>query len=147
VKEIIEYQPLTRVPSTPSWIRGVVNLRGAVVPVVDLAVKFGLPERTVTKRTCLVIVELAFEGERTVMGIVVDAVSQVMSLSAADIEPTPAFGTQCRVDYLLGMAKVDKKFVLLLDMDRVLSADEILAALDVPRGDPGLEKTRPSVDE
>jgi purine-binding chemotaxis protein CheW len=143
VKEIIEYQPLTRVPSTPPWIRGVINLRGAVVPVVDLAAKFGLPEAAVTKRTCLVIVELALEGKRAVMGIVVDTVSQVMDLSAEDVEPAPPFGTQVRVDYLLGMAKVDKKFVLLLDIDRVLSAREVLASLDVPEGGPPQEAAPP----
>jgi purine-binding chemotaxis protein CheW len=143
VKEIIEYQPLTRVPSTPPWVRGVINLRGAVVPVVDLGVKFGLPASTVTKRTCLVIVELAHEGERAVLGIVVDTVSQVMDLSAADIEPAPPFGTQVRVDYLLGMAKLDKKFVLLLDIDRVLSAREVLAPPDVLESDPTGEAVEP----
>ena len=128
VKEILEYDTLTKVPQTPPSIRGVINLRGSVVPVVDLAAKFGLPETPITKRTCIVIVEVDLEGQRTVMGVLADAVSQVMDLTPADIEAPPAFGTRVRVDYLQGMGKVGKKFVLLLDVDRVLSAPELRAA-------------------
>jgi len=128
VKEILEYDTLTKVPQTPPSIRGVINLRGSVVPVVDLAAKFGLPASPVTKRTCIVIVEVDLAGQRTVMGVLADAVSQVMDLTAADIEAPPAFGTSVRVDYLQGMGKVGKKFVLILDVDRVLSAPELLAA-------------------
>lgn len=131
VKEIIEYDTVTKVPSTPPWIRGVINLRGSVVPVVDLAVKFGLPQAEVTRRTCIVIVEVEMGGERTVMGVVADAVSQVVELQAQEIEPPPAFGTRVRVDYLKGMGKAGKKFVLMLDIDRVLSASELLAAVAV----------------
>jgi len=128
VKEILEYDTLTKVPQTPPSIRGVINLRGSVVPVVDLAAKFGLPPSPVTKRTCIVIVEVDLEGQRTVMGVLADAVSQVMDLTPADIEAPPAFGTAVRVDYLQGMGKVGKKFVLILDVDRVLSAPELLGA-------------------
>jgi len=127
-KEILEYDTLTKVPQTPPSIRGVINLRGSVVPVVDLAAKFGLPPSTVTKRTCIIIVEAGLEGRRTVMGVLADAVSQVMDLAPEDIESPPAFGTAVRVDYLQGMGKVGKKFVLILDVDRVLSAPELLAA-------------------
>ena len=127
-KEILEYDTLTKVPQTPPSIRGVINLRGSVVPVVDLAAKFGLPPSTVTKRTCIIIVEAGLGGTRTVMGVLADAVSQVMDLAPEDIEPPPAFGTAVRVDYLQGMGKVGKKFVLILDVDRVLSAPELLAA-------------------
>ncbi len=126
VKEILEYDTLTKVPQTPSSIRGVINLRGSVVPVVDLAAKFGLPPRPVTKRTCIVIVEVNLGEAPIVIGILADAVNQVMDLTPADIEPPPAFGTAVRVDYLQGMGKVGKKFVLLLDVDRVLSAPELL---------------------
>lgn len=125
VKEIIEYDILTKVPMTPVWVRGVINLRGGVVPVIDMATKFGLPESPVTKRTCIVIVEVDLEGERTVMGVVADAVSQVMDLSSQEIEAPPAFGTSVRIDYLKGMGKIGKKFVLILDVDRVLSIDEL----------------------
>lgn len=124
VKEILQYEEITKVPSTPRSIRGVLNLRGSVVPAVDLAVKFGLPEPPVTKRTCVLVVETAFDGLATVMGLVVDAVSEVIELGPADVEEPPAFGTRVKVDYLLGMGKVGKKFVLLLDIDKVLSADE-----------------------
>lgn len=128
VREIIEYDTVTKVPAMPPWVRGVMNLRGGVVPVIDLTVKFGLPESPVSNRTCIVIVEVALDGEPAVMGIVVDAVSQVLELSPADIEPPPAFGTSVRVDYLLGLGKFGDRFVLLLDIDRVLSAAELLKA-------------------
>lgn len=135
VKEILQYEELTRVPSTPRSIRGVLNLRGSVIPVVDLAVKFGLPEPAVTKRTCVLVVETAFGGVPTVMGLVADAVSEVIELGHDDVEAPPAFGTRVRVDHLVGMGKVGKKFVLLLDIDKVLSADEqdlVAAAAQVP---------------
>ncbi len=128
VKEILEYDTLTTVPQTPPWIRGVINLRGSVVPVVDLAVKFGLPPTPVTKRTCIVIVEVTLAGQPTVMGILADAVSQVMDLATADIAAPPTFGTAVRVDFLQGMGKVGTKFVLILDVDQVLAAPELLAA-------------------
>lgn len=125
VKEIIEYDALTKVPMTPPWVRGVINLRGSVAAVIDLAVKFGHPESPVGKRTCIVIVEVDLGGERSVMGIMADAVSQVMALSPEQVAPPPAFGTKIRTDYLKGMGKAGKKFVLILDADRVLSADEL----------------------
>ena len=128
VREILEYDTITRVPGTPASIRGVINLRGSVVPVVDLALKLGLPESPLTKRTCIVIVEVDLDGERTVMGVMADSVTQVIDLSPEDIEPPPTFGTRVHVDYLLGMGKAGKKFILLLDIDRVLSSSELQAA-------------------
>jgi purine-binding chemotaxis protein CheW len=124
VKEILQYDEITPVPSTPPSIRGVLNLRGSVVPVVDLAVKFGAPAAAVTRRTCVLVVETALDGVAAVMGLVADAVSEVIELRAEDIEEPPAFGTRVKVDYLLGMGKVGKGFVLLLDLDRAISADE-----------------------
>ncbi len=126
VKEIIEYDTVTTVPKTPKWVRGVINLRGAVVPVVDLAIKFGLEQKPVTKTTCIVIVETQFESQNTTIGIIVDAVSQVMELATGDLQQVPEFGTRVKVDYLLGMAQLGKKFALLLDVDKVLSTDELL---------------------
>jgi len=126
VKEIIEYDTVTTVPKTPKWVRGVINLRGAVVPVVDLAIKFGLELTPVTKTTCIVIVETQFESQNTTIGVIVDAVSQVMELATEDLQPVPEFGTRVKVDYLLGMAQLGKKFALLLDVDKVLSTDELL---------------------
>ena len=126
VKEIIEYDTVTKVPKTPKWIRGVINLRGGVVPVVDLAVKFGLEDRPVTKTTCIIIVESQLEEEPMTMGVVADSVSQVMELAVEEIQHVPEFGTRVKVDYLLGMAQLGKKFALLLDVDKVLSTDEQL---------------------
>jgi len=131
VKEIIEYDTVTTVPKTPKWIRGVINLRGSVVPVVDLGVKFGMEERAVTKTSCIVIIETQFEGNSAVIGIVADAVSQVMDLAAGDIREVPEFGTRIKVDYLLGMAQLGKKFALLLDVDKVLSTDELLSLTEL----------------
>jgi purine-binding chemotaxis protein CheW len=126
VKEIITYGTLTTVPQTPPSIRGVINLRGSVVPVVDLAVKFGLPASPVTDRTCIVIVELTFAGEPTVMGMMADSVSQVVELFGDDILPAPPFGTHVSTDFLRGMGKAGPKFVLILDIDKVLSASDMV---------------------
>ena len=117
VREIIEYGDVTTVPGTPPHVRGVINLRGSVVPVVDLAVKLGRPESPLSRRTCIVIVEIGLEGERAVIGVVADAVSQVIESRRDDIEPPPAFGTGVRLDYLVGIAKTGTAFVLLLDID------------------------------
>jgi purine-binding chemotaxis protein CheW len=126
VKEIIEYGQVTKIPQMPRWICGVINLRSCVVPVVDLAVKFGLPETKVTKLSCIVIVETEFDGEPMVMGILTESVRQVVDLTASDIQSPPAFGANLKVDFLLGMAKLGKKFALILDVDAVLSIDELL---------------------
>jgi purine-binding chemotaxis protein CheW len=128
VKEIIEYTTVTKLPSTPPSIRGVINLRGSVVPVVDLAIRFGLPESPVTKWTCIVMVEVVLEGEQMVLGIVVDSVSQVIDLLPKDIEPPPAFGTRARADFLQGMGKVGKKFVLILDLERLMAAGDLITS-------------------
>ncbi len=138
-KEILQYDTVTRIPSVPPSIRGVINLRGAVVPVIDLAVKLGLPETAVTKRTCILIVEVDLRDERTVMGVMAEAVQEVLELGPEDIEPPPSFGTQIRVDYLVGMGKAGKGFVLLLDLDRVISAGEkeLAAHLEKPEESSG----------
>ncbi|HEY7218783.1 MAG TPA: chemotaxis protein CheW [Candidatus Binatia bacterium] len=125
IKEIIPYGALTKVPQTPPAIRGVINLRGSVVPVVDLAVKFGLAASSVTARTCIVIVEMNSDGEQTTMGVMADSVSQVIEFSANDILPAPPFGTGVSVNFLIGMGKAGNKFVLILDIDKVLSAGEL----------------------
>jgi purine-binding chemotaxis protein CheW len=125
VREIIEYDTLTLLPSAPPQIRGIINLRGSVVPVVDLAVQFGLEARPVTRRTCIVIVELETDGERTVMGLLADAVSQVIELRPDEIEPPPPFGTRVRMDHLVGMGRNGRKFVLILDIDRLLAGEAL----------------------
>lgn len=131
IREIIEYGHLTEVPMVPPFIRGVINLRGAVVPVVDLTVRFGRPAQEVTKRTCIVIIEtdgagLAIQGQHShQMGIVVDAVSEVLEIPASEIEPPPEFGARIRIDFISGMGKVNGKFVVLLDVSRILSIEEV----------------------
>jgi purine-binding chemotaxis protein CheW len=109
-------------------VRGVINLRGSVVPVIDLAVQLGQAPCVITKLTCVVVVEVAIEGELAVMGLMVDAVNQTMELSSDDVDTTPSFGTIARAEYLLGMANSGKKFVMLLNIDRVLSPDELHGA-------------------
>jgi purine-binding chemotaxis protein CheW len=123
IKEIIEFHPLTVVPMMPRSIRGVINLRGAVVPVIDLAVRFGRKPAEVTKRTCIVIVEVELDGERRVVGVIVDAVNQVLDLLSSEIEPAPAFGSRIRTDFIHGLGKIAGKFVILLDVHQVLSMD------------------------
>jgi purine-binding chemotaxis protein CheW len=130
VKEIIEYDTVTQVPKTPEWIRGVINLRGSVVPVIDLAVKFRQAPSVAGKLTCIVITEVKSGDEAAVMGIMADSVRQVIDLKPQDIEEPPTFGTRVKVDYLLGMARSGKKFCLLLDTEKVLSTDELLELPD-----------------
>lgn len=125
VKEIIEYGQLTVVPMMPDFIRGVINLRGAVVPVIDLGARFGRGATQITRRTCIVIIEVPGGEEKQDIGIVVDAVSEVLEIPASEIEPPPAFGARIRTDFIQGMGKVDGKFVILLDVGKVLSVEEI----------------------
>ena len=125
VKEIIEYGNLTEIPMMPAFIRGVINLRGAVVPVIDLSARFGGKPNEVGRRTCIVIVEVPDEDTRHDIGIIVDAVSEVLEIPASEIEPAPSFGAKIRADFIFGMGKVVGKFVILLDIDKVLSVEEI----------------------
>jgi purine-binding chemotaxis protein CheW len=126
IREIIEHVPITRVPGMPSSVLGVINLRGRVVPVVDLAVKMGLGPRPITRWTCFVIVEAVMDGERTALGLLADSVSEVLDLAPDDVEPPPAFGTRTPVDYLRGLGRQEQRFILLLDLDRMLSAEALL---------------------
>jgi purine-binding chemotaxis protein CheW len=131
IKEILEYEEPTDVPMMPPYIRGVVNLRGSVVPVIDLGARFGKGSTPVTKKTCIVIVETAVNAHPQVLGIVVDAVNEVMEISQSAIEPPPSFGVSVRTDFIAGMGKVREKFVILLDLDRILTVDD-LAVLAAP---------------
>jgi len=130
VKEIIEFDTVTTVPNTAPWIRGVTNLRGNVVPVIDLAVKFGLPASKVSKFSCIVITEVSYDGDKLTMGIMADCVNQVVDFSENEVEFPPPFGTRVKIEYLLGIGKMGKKFCLILDIDKVLSTDELLAMTD-----------------
>ena len=135
IKEIIEYGNLTEVPRMPSFIRGVINLRGAVVPVIDLSARFGKAATTVTRRTCIVIVEVASgNGEHAdtqVVGVMVDAVNAVLEIPQNEIEPPPSFGAHIRAEFMNGMGKVNGKFVIILNIHHVLSVDEMASLAGV----------------
>jgi purine-binding chemotaxis protein CheW len=131
VKEIIEYETPTRVPSSPPCVAGVINLRGTVVPVVDLALRFRLVPAAVTSRTCIVIVEVTIDEQTVVMGILADAVNAVIELTPGEIDKPPQFGTSVRAGDLLGMIRSGSKFVLLLDIERVLAGIDAPATTDV----------------
>ena len=125
VREIMGVQDITAVPQTPVHVKGVINLRGKVIPVVDLRLKFGLPAAEYNQRTCIIVTQVRSESAQILMGIVVDGVSEVLSLASSDIEDTPEFGEEVATRYLLGMAKSKGKVKILLDIDRVLSSQEI----------------------
>jgi len=125
VREIMGLQEITAVPQTPAHIKGVINLRGKVVPVIDLRIKFGLPASEYTQRTCIIVTQVQSESGSVLMGIIVDGVSEVLNLAAGEIEDTPDFGEDIGSQYLLGMAKAKGKVKILLDIDKVLSLQEL----------------------
>ena len=127
VKEIIGMMPVTMVPQTPPYVKGVINLRGKVIPVVDLRLRFALEAAAYTERTCIIVVEVAGSGGSVMMGIVVDAVSEVLNIRGTDIENTPAFGVRLNTDFILGMAKAAGGIKILLDIDKVLSSEDLVA--------------------
>ena len=125
IKEIIEYGQVTEVPMMPAFIRGVINLRGRVVPVIDLLSRFGKQSTGINKRTCIVIIEVDSDGMQQDIGVVVDSVSEVLEIPASEIEPAPSFGARIRADFISGMGKVNGKFVILLNVNKVLSIEEL----------------------
>lgn len=125
IKEIIGMMPITSVPQTPGFVKGVINLRGKVIPVVDLRLKFEMTAMAYSDRTCIIVVEIEGVAGRIHIGCVVDAVSEVLNIRAQDIEDTPNFGASLDSSYILGMAKMEGGVKILLDIDRVLSADEV----------------------
>jgi purine-binding chemotaxis protein CheW len=129
VKEIIGMMAVTMIPQAPSYIKGVINLRGKIIPVVSLRLKFGLEEIDYTDRTCIIVVEVKTSASNVLMGIVVDAVSEVLNIHNAEIEDTPVFGTSLNTDFILGMAKTGNKVKILLDIDKVIGAHEVEIAL------------------
>ena len=137
IKEIIEYGSLATVPMMPACVRGVINLRGAVVPVMDLSARFGRSPSAITKRSCIVIVEVESAGgeSKQVLGMLVDAVNAVVEIAAGDIEPAPSFGTRIRPDFIAGIGKFNGKFVILLAIDRVLSTEEVVEMARSGAGD------------
>ncbi|MDR0882408.1 MAG: chemotaxis protein CheW [Candidatus Adiutrix sp.] len=126
VREIIGMMPIRTVPQTPGFVKGVINLRGKVIPVVDLRLKFGMSEIDYTERTSIIVVDVSSDSEHLVhIGIVVDFVSEVVNIKADDVEPTPTFGAQLNTEYILGMAKIGKSVKILLDIDRILAVEEL----------------------
>ena len=125
IREIIGMMPVTSVPQTPPFVKGVINLRGKVIPVVDLRARFGMDVIDYTERTCIIVVEIEGQAGTIQIGIVVDAVSEVLNIRVEEIEDTPTFGTKLDTEYILGMAKMEGGVKILLDIDRVLNAEEI----------------------
>jgi purine-binding chemotaxis protein CheW len=125
VQEIIQMQAVTRVPRTPDYVRGVINLRGKVIPVIDLRKKFSLEAVKDTEKTCIIVVQIANKDSHVVMGIIIDAVKEVLNIKAENIEDTPSFGTSVNTDFILGIGKVGTSVKILLDIDKVMSAKEL----------------------
>ncbi|MDY6880723.1 MAG: chemotaxis protein CheW [Desulfatiglans sp.] len=127
IKEIIGMMPITTLPQTPGFVKGVINLRGKVIPVIDLRLRFGIAAIDYTERTCIIVVEIERDSGTVMIGIVVDAVSEVLNIKDGEIEDTPSFGTKVNTKYILGMAKIEGGVKILLDIDRVLNAEDISA--------------------
>jgi purine-binding chemotaxis protein CheW len=125
VREVLDFTTITKVPRTPEFMRGVINLRGSVVPVVDLRLKFGMTQTERTVNTCIIITEVSVDGETTILGALADSVQEVMDLEPDRIEPAPKIGTKLRTEFIKGMGKQNDKFIILLDINRVFSTDEL----------------------
>ena len=134
VQEIMGLMAVTHVPRTPSFVRGVVNLRGKVIPVIDLRLKFGMAHRDDTERTCIIVVQVVRDSQQVTMGLIVDEVSEVLNIMAEDIEPPPSFGASVDTAFILGMGKVGNKVIMLLDVDRVLSGTEVALISETAAG-------------
>jgi purine-binding chemotaxis protein CheW len=134
VKEVLDFATATRIPRTPDFVRGVINLRGIVVPVVDLRLKFGMSKTEQTVSTCVIITEIVVDGEPTVVGALADSVLEVIDLDAGQIEPAPRLGTRLNSEFISGMSKQHDRFIILLDIDRIFTSDEIAAIAPVENG-------------
>jgi purine-binding chemotaxis protein CheW len=125
VREVLDFTAVTKVPRTPEFMRGVINLRGSVVPVVDLRLKFGMAATERTVNTCIIITEVTVDGDTTVLGCLADAVQEVLDLDPGSIAPAPRIGTKLRTEFIRGLGKRDERFIILLDIDKVFSAEEL----------------------
>ena len=130
VKEVLEYQPITRVPKTPEYMRGVINVRGGIVPIVDLRLKFNLPTRERTVDTCIIVLEISLNSETITVGTIADNVHEVIQLQPEDIEPTPRIGTRLDTDFIEGIGKSNDRFLVILNIDKILTAEEISSMAD-----------------
>jgi len=131
VREVLDFTTITKVPKTPEFMLGVINLRGSVVPVVDMRIKFGMTPTETTVNTCIIIVEIDLDGEATILGALADSVQEVMELDPDQIEPPPRIGTRLKTKFIKGMGKRDGQFIIVLDIDKVFSTDELAIAQDV----------------
>ncbi|MDP3844925.1 MAG: chemotaxis protein CheW [Pseudomonas sp.] len=131
IREIIEFGGLTAIPMMPIFLRGVINLRGAVVPVLDLAVRFGREQTTIARRTCIIIVEVEQDGTTQLLGIIVDAVNAVLTVEPRQVEPRPAFGARIRADFIAGILNQNEQFIVILEIQQVLSVSEIADLIGV----------------
>lgn len=129
VREILEYNTVTKVPQTPDFMRGVINLRGSVVPVIDMRLKFGMSATEQTVNTCIIVVEVIMEGETSVLGALADSVQEVVEMEPEQIEPAPHIGTRLNTNFIKGMGKHEGEFVMILDIDKVFSEGEIAAVV------------------
>jgi len=134
VREVLDYTTVTKVPRTPEFMRGVINLRGSVVPVVDMRLKFGMTKTDKTVNTCIIIVEITLAGETVVLGALADAVHEVIELEPQQIEPAPRIGARLKTDYIKGMGKRGEHFIIILDIDKVFSMDELSLVQEVEMG-------------
>ena len=132
VREVLDFTDLTRVPRMPEFMRGVINLRGSVVPVIDMRLKFGMEKAEDTVDTCVIVMEISLDGETTVVGALADAVKEVFDLEAGQIEPPPRIGTSLNTDFIRGMGKHDEEFIIILDINRVFSAEELALVAEEP---------------
>jgi purine-binding chemotaxis protein CheW len=125
VREVLDFTAVTKVPRTPGFVLGVINLRGKVVPVVDLRLKFGMPKTEQTVNTCIIIVEVTVDNETTILGALADSVQEVLDLEPGQIEPAPKIGTKLDTEFIVGMGKRDNRFIIILDIDKVFSTDDL----------------------
>ena len=139
IREIVQQSDMTAVPLMPDFIRGILNLRGAVVPVIDLQVRFGRPRTHSSKKTCIVIFESTQNAERTELGLQVDAVSEVVEIAASDVEPPPQFGTSINRDFIRGMGKLKGEFIVILEPDRALNVNDLAHLVERSQSGQGVD--------
>jgi purine-binding chemotaxis protein CheW len=142
VREILDYTTITKVPRTPEFMRGVINVRGSVVPVVDLRLKFGMTRTEWTLGTCIIVLEIAVEGETIVLGALADSVREVIEMEPDQIEPAPRIGVRVRNEFIRGMGKTDSGFIMILDIDSLFSADELDMVADTGDGELSMGQAR-----
>lgn len=134
VKEIIGMMDITKIPKTPAFIKGVINLRGKIIPIMDLRLKFDMEEKNYTERTCIIVVDVLVGNDRRQMGVAVDAVSEVVNMQASEIEPPPEYGMHTDTEFLVGLGKVKGKVITILDIEKVLEGEELMLLNEIKQG-------------